>query len=149
MLASQVGLELEHAVTRHQPARLEYSDDQVNSFLVYALKPKKASLDKPLLDFKRAVVAFREGACSVTMERALFGYSLYTTAVFTPKVGGGKIVVENRGGSIGRLQVHPQIARFMGLLFGDLQSALARDTKLVAKMGAIEVHDKTAVLTAP
>ena len=32
-LASQVGLELERAVSRHQPVQLNYTEDQVNAFL--------------------------------------------------------------------------------------------------------------------
>jgi hypothetical protein len=37
----------------------------------------------------------------------------------------------------------------MGALFGDIATALDRDSKLLAKMGAIDVHEKTVTLTAP
>ncbi len=149
MLASQIRLDLESATTRHQPAELRYTDEQVNVFLAYTLKTKQKSLDQPLLDFKRAVVAFQEHMCSITMERSLFGYSLYTTISVAPSVTGGKIAVTNKGGSIGRLPIHPQIAQYMGVLFDDLWSALDRETKLVAKMKVIEFHDKAVALTAP
>ena len=148
MLASQIRFDLEGATTRHQPAQVHYTDDQVNAFLVYALKPKQKSLDQPLLDFRRAVVEFREGACSVTMERSLFGYSVYTTMTLAPRLTAGQIKVTTKGGSIGRLPVHPQIAQYMGLLFTDLRAALDHEMKLVAKMGAVEFHDKSIVLTA-
>ena len=147
MLASQIRFDLEGATTRHQPAQLQYTDEQANAFLVYALKPKQKSLDQPMLDFKRAVVEFREGACSVTMERSLFGYSVYTTMTLAPRLTAGQIGVTTKGGSIGRLPIHPQIAQFMGLLFTDLRAALDHEMKLVAKMGAVEFHDKSVVLT--
>jgi hypothetical protein len=148
-LASEMRDNVENAASRHQGTRLRYTEDQVNTFLFYALKSKKSSLDQPLLDFKKAVVSFRERSCVVTMERSLFGYSLYTTATYAPKIEGGKLVMTTTGGSIGRLPVHPQIARFMSVLFADLRGALDHDGKLVAKMAAIEVHDKAVVLTAP
>jgi hypothetical protein len=147
ILASQIRLDLENATSRHQTTQLQYSEDQVNVFLIYALKTKQKALDEPLLDFKRALVGFREGACAITVERSLFGYSLYTTATYAPTLTAGKIVVASRGGSIGRLPIHPQIAQFMDILFADLWSALDREVKLVAKMGSIEFHDKSVVLT--
>ena len=148
-IALQIRNDLESATTRHQPPQLEYSDEQVNTFLLYALKAKQKSLDEPLLDFKRAVVAFHEGSCTLTMERSLFSYSLHTTAIFAPKIAGGKLVVASKGGRLGRLPIHPQLAQFMGVLFADLRGVLDREAKLLAKMGTIEFHDKTVVLTAP
>jgi hypothetical protein len=148
MLASQIRNDLESATIRHQPSQLQYTDEQVNAFLIYALKTKQKALDEPLLDFKRAVVAFREGSCAITVERSLFGYSLYTTAIYAPKIVGGKLVVTSKGGSLGRLPIHPQLARFMGGLFADLWAALEREGKLVGKMGTIEFHDKAVLMTA-
>lgn len=148
MLASQIRNDLESASLRHQPSQLQYTDEQVNAFLIYALKTKQKALDEPLLDFKRAVVAFREGSCAITLERSLFGYSLYTTAIYAPKIAGGKLVVTSKGGSLGRLPIHPQLARFMGVLFADVWAALEREGKLVAKMGTIEFHEKAVLMTA-
>lgn len=147
MLASQLGLDLERAASHRQATSLHFTDEQVNAFLASNLKTKKKSLDEPLLEFQRVIVGFREGVCALTMERSLFGYSLYTTISVTPSIAGGKIAVINRGGHIGRLPIHPEIAQFMGLLFRDLWSALDRETKMVAKLGAIEFHDKSVSLS--
>jgi hypothetical protein len=149
MLASQIRNDLESATTRHQPPQLQYTEDQVNAFLVYALKTKQKALDEPMVDFKRAAVSFEEGSCAITLERSLFGYSLYTTGIYAPKIAAGKLVMTTKGGRLGRLPLHPQLAQFMGVLFADVRGALERDGKLVAKMGAIEVHDKAVLLTAP
>ena len=149
LVASRVRNDLEGAAIRHQPAQVQYSDEQVNAFVFYALKPKQKSLDLSLLDFKRAVVGFREGSCAFTVERSLFGFSLYTTAFYGSAVKEGKVAWICKGGQLGRLPVHPQLAQSMGLLFADVSAALDRDAKLVAKMGAVEFHDKMVVLMAP
>jgi hypothetical protein len=148
ILASQTRFELEGAIRQHQPPQLRYTDEQANAFLVEALKPRQKSLDKPLLDFRRAIVGFREGACQVTMERSLFGYSVYTTWDYAPRLADGKLAGTIKGGSIGRLPIHPQVAQFMGVLFSDLWSALHPELKLVAKFKGMEFHEKSVVLTA-
>jgi hypothetical protein len=149
LLGSQIRFELENAAIRHQPPQLQYTEEQVNAFLGYALKTKQSSLNKPLLTFKRATVQFREGTCAVTAERSLFGYSLYTTSLYKPVLVGGKIETSNEGGSIGRLAIHPQVSQFIGVLFADVWSALDREIKLLRKMSAIEFHEKTVLLVAP
>ena len=147
LMASKIRFDLENAVAHHQPAQLSYTDEQVNSFLLYALKTKQKLLDHPLIDFKRASVVFDETACSIIIERSLFGYSIFTTIKVSPVVTGGKVATEIKGGRIGRLPLHPGIARFMGVLFADVRSALDSEAKLLAKMRAIEFHDKAVVLT--
>ncbi len=148
VIVSQVRFDLENAALRHQPAQLRYTEDQANAFLVYDLKSKQKKMDKPLLDFKRAIVTFREGSCTVTMERSLFGYSIYTSCTYALAVTGGKMNALSKGASIGRLPIHPLAAQYAGVLFSDLWSALDTETKLISKMGAIELHDKNVVLIA-
>lgn len=146
---SQIGLDLENAITYHRPEQLQYTEDQVNNHLRYAVKNKQTALDKPYLEFRRAVVEFGEGVCTITAERSVSGYSIYTSASYAVRVGEGKPVVSSRGGKIGRLQIHPAIMQFGDIIFSDLWSALDREHKLVSKMGAIEFHSKAVVLTAP
>ncbi len=146
LVASRIRFELENAATRHQPIQLQYTEEQVNAFLTYALKAKQSSLDKPLLVFKRALVGLHEGGCTVTAERSFFGYSLYTTCSYAPVLRAGKIEAPNKGGSIGRLPIHPQITQFMSVLFSDVWSALDQEIKLIRKVGGIEFHDKSVVL---
>jgi hypothetical protein len=144
--ASQIRMDLENATTRRQPPQLQYTQDQVNAFLAYALKAKQSSLDKPLLVFKRVVVQFGEGTCALTVERSFFGYSVYTRSIYQPVLTGGKIEAVSKGASVGRLAIHPQASQIINLLFGDVWSALNREIKLVSKLGRMEFHDKGVVL---
>lgn len=149
VLPPQINFDLENAALYHRPPQLQYTQEQVNAYLSYTLRSKQNVLNKPLLDFKRAVVAFDEGACSVTMERSLFGYSIYNRASYQVTLGEGKIAISNKGGWIGRLPIYPQIMQFGNMMFADLWSALDRERKLVAKMGGIEFHDRSVILKTP
>jgi zinc ribbon protein len=147
VLASQTRIDMENAIMRHQPAQLQFSEDQVNAYLASALKTKQTALNKPLLDFKRALAAFREGACTITQERSVFGLSLYASSGYSVSLNEGKIVTANCGGSIGRMPIHPKLMEFAEIMFADVWSALGPDIKLVSKFNGIEFHDKSAVLT--
>ena len=147
-LSSQIRFDLERMSTRHQPPHIQYSQDEVNAFLNSALRSKKSSLNKPLLDFKGVSVMFAENYFAITTERSFFGYPLYTTCSYAPVSGDGKINVVSRGGSIGRLPVHPKIAQFMGVLLGDVYAALSREIRMVTKLRGIECHDQNVVLIA-
>ena len=149
-LGPQIGLDLEHALIQPRGAQLTYQQDQVNSYLANVLKRKKTSLlDKPFLEFRRGVAQFDEGVFRMTVERSIFGCSLYTSAFYRVNVQNGKASGMCEGGMIGRMPIHPQVMRYANFLLGDVWKALAQDEKLVAKFAAIEFHPKTVVLTAP
>jgi hypothetical protein len=147
-LPPQIILNLEDATIAHHGAQLRYTEQQVDAYLAGALRNKQAALDKPLLHFERVLVKMDEGLCQITAERSLFGYPLYTTGVFEVSTADGKIIASSRGGSIGRMQIHPEIMKYGDVLFTDLWKALDRERKLVAKLAAIEFHPQTVVLTA-
>ena len=146
---TQVDLDLESAASYQKAGPLEYSQDQINAYLAYRLTSKKKALNKPLLDFVRATASFREGACTIAMERSLFGYSLFSQTSYRVDTGAGKISATNVGGWIGRLPVHPAIMRFGDIIFADLWSALDRERKLVGKMAAVNFHDASVTITPP
>jgi hypothetical protein len=145
---SQIDLDLENAASNQKTGPLEYSQDQINAYLAYRLTGKKTALNKPLLTFVRATASFREGACTVAMERSLFGYSIFSRTSYRVEVGAGKISATNNGGWIGRLPIHPAIMQFGDIIFADLWSALERERKLIGKMGAISFHDGGVTITA-
>jgi hypothetical protein len=142
----QINLDLENAALNHSATPMQYTEAQVNAYLASALKGKQAALGK-LLDFERAVVKFDETICSVTAERSLFGFSVFTTTSSKVALQNGAIIAANNGGSIGRLPVHPLLMKYADPLFADLWVALERERKSVAKMGAIEFHPQAVVLT--
>lgn len=146
--APNVGFDLERMLARHEAIQVNYSEEQVNLFLVSNLKPKKKTLDEPFLEFRRAVAVFHEGKASLTMERAIFGYSVFTTIDFGPQSSGGKASAKLTGGSIGRMPIHPELAKYMNYLFVDLWGALERERKLASRLASIEFHEKSVRLVS-
>jgi len=147
IVSRQIDLDLENAHLR--PSPLEYSQDQINAYLTYRLISKKAALTYPFLTFVRATASFREGACTIAMERSLFGYSIFSRTSHRVETNAGKIAATNVGGWIGRLPIHPAIMQFGDIIFADLWSALDRERKLIGKMGAVNFHESSVTITAP
>jgi hypothetical protein len=142
----QINLDLETASMSHGAAPLRYTEAQVNAYLVNVVKGKQAALSK-LLQFERALVNFDEGVCRITAERSLFGFSVFPAISYNVTLQNGTLTASNNGGSIGRMPIHPVIMKFGDILFTDLWTALDREKKSVSKMGAIEFHPQTVVLT--
>ncbi len=145
----QIDLDLENAASYQKAGPLEYSQEQINAYLAYRLTSKKKALNNPVLTFVRATASFQEGACTIGVERSLFGYSLFSRASYRVDAGAGKIAATNNGGWIGRLPVHPVIMQFGDIIFVDLWSALERERKLLGKMGAVSFHDGSVSITTP
>ena len=132
--------------TSHSAAPLQYTEAQVNAYLVNVAKSKQAALSK-FLQFERALVNFDEGVCRITAERSLLGFSVFHAISYNVTLQNGTLTASNNGGSIGRMPIHPMIMKYGDILFTDLWTALDREKKLVSKMGAIEFHPKTVILT--
>ena len=149
MSPTQINLDLETAaMDPRSSSALRYTDEQVNAYLAYALKGKQAALSKYYLTFERVMAQFEEGYCIMTVERSLFGFSVFTTASYNVSLQNGVLTAQSRGGRIGRMPVHPALMQQAGILFQDVWTALDRDRKNVMKLGVLEFHSKT-VLLAP
>jgi hypothetical protein len=147
-LPPQINMDLEMMIQYHRPPFLRYDEEGVNGFIANTLRTQKEKLNHPLIDFNRAVVRFRDGSCRLTAERSIFGYSFYTTGIYAVELRDGKLTSSTSGGSIGRLQIHPQLMKYAGFLFGDLVTAMQREAKQLSRIGSIEFHDKEVILAA-
>jgi hypothetical protein len=141
----QINLEIEKAVASHSATPLQYTDAQVNAFLVNMARSKQAALSK-YLKFERVVVNFDEGVCQITVERSLAGFSVFHSIFCKVTLQNGTLTASIIGGKIGRMPIHPMIMKNGDILFKDLSGALDPEKKLVSKMGAIEFHPKTVIL---
>jgi hypothetical protein len=145
-ISAPIGLDLENAARTHGAPPLRYTEEQANAYLAYALKNKKASLSS-WPQFERALVNFDQDICRLTVERSLFGYSLYTGRACRVALQNGALTSETRAGSIGRLPVHPKLMDVSGFLFRDVATALDHDRKALMKMAAIEFQPQAVVIT--
>ncbi|HEX4638773.1 MAG TPA: zinc ribbon domain-containing protein [Chthoniobacterales bacterium] len=145
----QIDLDLENAAAFRKAGPFEYSQEQVNAYLSYRLTSKKKALNKPFLDFVRATASFHDGACTIAMERSLFGYSIFTRSSYRVEASGGKSGAQNLGGWIGEFPIHPAIMKYGDIVFADLWAALDREHRLVAKMAGVNFHDAGVTITPP
>ncbi|HEV2843102.1 MAG TPA: zinc ribbon domain-containing protein [Chthoniobacterales bacterium] len=143
----QINLDLENAIATRSAVPLQYTDAQVNDYLVNVVKNKHAALSK-FLEFERAFVKFDEGVCQITAERSLLGFSVFHAISYRVALKDGTVTTATNGGSIGRMPIHPMIMKYGDILFTDLWAALERDKKTVSKMAVIEFHPKKVSLSA-
>jgi len=144
-MPQQINLDLEEAAQNSRAAPLRYTGEQVNAYLGYVLKRKPAMLGG-YLQLDGATMQFDEGYCSVTVRRSLFGYPFFCGASVSASLENGTITVRPRGGSVGRMPVHPALMEYSGAMFADLRAGLARERKSIEKLGAIEFHPDLIVL---
>ena len=145
---AQINLSLETLTESRQPQSMQFSEESVNAYLANALKRKKEKVNHPLIDFERAIVAFTEGNCRVTIERSIFGYSIFTSGDYAVQIEGGKVTTSPRSGAIGRMPINPSVMPYAGFLFSDAVAAMDREHKLLNKLGSIQLHDKEIVVTS-
>jgi hypothetical protein len=141
-LPPQINLSLENLTESKQPQTLQFSEDSVNEYLANALKHKKDKLEHPLLAFERATLQFTEANCRLTMERSIFGYSIFTSGDYDVQVSNGRVVATPKSAAIGRMPIHPNVLPYAGFLFSDGVAAMDREHKLLNKVGSIQLHDK-------
>jgi hypothetical protein len=141
----QINLDMEAAAIRHSPPALHYTEQDVNAYLDYILRSKRASFGTTA-PLERVFVRFEEGLCRVNLERSIFHYSLYGGSYYQVRIDGGKLVVSNQGGNLGRLPIHPLIMKYGDIIFHRTWVALERDRKNVLKMERIEFHPRSVTL---
>jgi hypothetical protein len=145
-VAPGINFDLEKTSRTHGAAPLRYTDEQANAYVASVVKTKQAALSG-FVQFERALVSFDENICGLTVERSLFGCSVYTAATYRIALQNGALIAATRSGSIGRLPVHPALMKLAGFLFRDIATVFDRDRKSVAQMAAIEFHPQMVVIT--
>ena len=141
-LPPQINLSLETLTESRQPQTMQFSEEDVNAYLGNVMKHKKEKLEHPLLGFERAILGFTEGNCRMTMERSIFGFSIFTSGDYDVQVKDGKLRATPKSAAIGRMPIHPSVLPYARFLFSDAVAAMDREHKLLNKVGSIQMHDK-------
>lgn len=148
-LAPQINLELgDAAMNPANGPNLRYTEAQVNAYLASKLKSKQKVLSS-YTRFERAVARFEEGVARATVERSLFGYSVFTSISFVPQIENAHVVARVTGGHFGRLPIHPALMGVAGFFFSDVTAVLDQDRRAIAKLGAIKVEPEAVNFLRP
>ena len=148
-LPPQINLSLEDLTESKQPKALQISENDANAYLANVIKHKKEKLNHPLLAFERAILGFSEGNCRVTIERSIFGYSIFSSGDYDVQITNGKVVATPKSAAIGRMAIHPSALPYTGFLFSDAAAVLDREHKLLNKLGSIQLHEKVVEISSP
>ena len=147
MLPRQISLDLENAAMNPRSPAVSYTEADVNAYLAATAKSKQAVLSK-WLNFERAVVDFEEGMGAITVERSMFGLSVFTTGWYTVSLQNGAVSLKSRGGKLGHMPVHPALMQYAApYLFGDIATAVDRERRSIVKLGGVELHPQLITFT--
>ena len=150
IFAPMINMDLASALESHQPARLTYNEEQVNSYLAASVRRSNSPAKEGFVPLARISVKFEEGVFGISIERQLLGFSIYARSSYRVRVEDGKIANVNTGGHVGRMPIHPALMKFAGaLLFSNTWETLARERKDVARLEGIEFHPQSVTLVIP
>ena len=135
--------DMDGLVVQTTPARLTYTEDQINAFLQSTIRGKPSgSSGFAALKFERAYVRFDEGQVRITYVQSAFGLPLYATTVEAVSIQNGQLVALPSSGAFGRLPIAPRLMPYFNSVFSPLWKVLDRDKNLIAHLGSITFRRK-------
>jgi hypothetical protein len=99
----------------------------------------------PFSTFKRTFVTLADGKIRFCVEEDLFGYSIFSSIEYQPRILDGKLVYEKTGLRIGSLGIPPQMTG-LDSLFKKFETGLKQEKKVLDKAKAITITKDYAVL---
>lgn len=141
--APMINMDLLSAIEAHNPPRLTYTQEQVNSYLASSVSRANSPAREGLIPIQRFLVRFEEGICRVDVVHSLFGLPLCIGSSYRVFVDQGKIKASSTGGSIGRLAIHPAIMDGLNILFHKSWQVVARERQQIARLAGIEFHPQS------
>jgi hypothetical protein len=121
------------------PARVSFTEDDVNQYLKQMLKKKETMV--PGIDVVHAYVHCVPGALRIYSEQDSFGYPTYSRIDFHLEVKDGKFTATVVGGAFGKLSIDPQLMKYADYAFGTLWESLQRERKQMDKMQSVTVQE--------
>jgi len=120
------------------PARVSFSDNDINNYLKRAIKTKDTMV--PGVQVVHAYVACLPGVLRIYSEQSAFGYPTFSRIDYKLEVKDGKFIPTVVGGSFGKLAVDPQLMQYADYAFGTLWDSLQREHKQMDKMLTVTVQ---------
>lgn len=143
-----VASELTQLMASPQARALAFTQAEVNSFLASGKVKKEGSV--PGVLYKRAFANFESGTCRISIERTVWGFSVFAGTLYRAEATGGVYYATNLGGNLGRLPLHPLLMKYVDpILFGDLAEGLKPEYAAVRKAFYLRLEKaKVTIATA-
>ncbi len=146
--APMINMDLVSASSSGRTAPLIYSEAQVNSYLASILRRKDSPAHEGFFPLHRILVEFGEGTCVIRIQRQFLGLPVCAANSYRVALESGKINAAATSAFIGRMPIHPALAKGTELLFQKVWDTLDRERNSIAKAAAIEFHPQSVVLVA-
>ena len=135
-----VSSDMMEALGSPTPARVSFSDDDINRYFKQPLaKPKDTMV--PGVQVIHAYVRCVPGVLRIYSEQSAFGYPTYSRIDYKLAVKDGKFTANIVGGAFGKLSIDPQLMQYADYAFGTVWDSLQRERKQMDKMQSITVGD--------
>jgi hypothetical protein len=121
------------------PARVSFSDNDVNQFLQKSIKTQDTVV--PGIQLVHGYVACKPGVLHIYAEYSVLGISTYSRIDYQLPFKDGKLAPKIVGGAFGRLSIDPQLMQYGDYAFGTLWTSLDREHKEMDKFQSISVQD--------
>ena len=147
--APMINMDLITAISSRRPTPLIYSETDVNGYIASRLRPQKNASQGGFFPLRSVLVQFQEGQCAISVERQLFGWSIYSGSSYQVKVENGKLITRSTRGFIGRLPIASSLSQVPDFLMQKAWTSLDQERKTVARLAGIEFHPQSVTLIAP
>lgn len=148
--ASALYADAEAASQSAYPRNLGFAAPQINNYLATRLLPAESAGGSFIQrKFSRAFVTLGEGSYRLTAEQKISSFPLYISLIQKPVSAGGKVTLENIGGAIGRLPIHPALAPLLERLTGPMADQLMDAQALFANASSMEVQPSLVIVNWP
>ncbi|MEO6870644.1 MAG: zinc ribbon domain-containing protein [Chthoniobacterales bacterium] len=144
--APMISMDLLSALGSHEPQRLVYSQDQVNSYLASTIRRKDSPAKEGFFPIGRIFAEFDEGVCRIHTTYRFFGLPLSVSGFYSVKTENGKLQTTCHGGRIGRLPIHPALMSQLDLLMSKTWKTVDRERQQIARLAALEFHPQSVSL---
>ena len=143
----QINLSLETLTESRQPQTMQFSGRRCQRLPGQRAEAQKGKAGIiHYINLERALVAFSEGNCRVTIERSIFGYSIFTSGDYAVQIEGGKVKTSPRSGPLEGCRLILTLCHTLGFYSAMSWQQWIANISFLNKVGSIQLHEKRSQL---
>ena len=137
---------LENLVSMPAGQKLFAPEDQINAYLKNHVRARKdTDWLASLVEFQRVFANLGNNTYRLTVQNAVYGYPLYAGITYSVRNQSNTVTVVPTGANLGRLSIHPDLARYTTGLLQSIFDALKHERELLERSVAHAEVEKGGV----
>lgn len=135
-------MELEDALSQTTAQPLQFKQDDINAFLASKIKGEGNGMLGDSVKLVRAFAILDDDRIRITADETIFGLHVYSTIYYKLEIANNKLQATVKGGSLGRLQIHPNVMKNLSSIFDKIwqSSEMKQDKRLLDECKSVDVH---------